>query len=224
MTPVAVIQARMSSRRLPGKILMEVAGKPLLAYLVERLRHSRRLQSMIVATSQAPEDDPVIGLCEQLGIRSFRGALEDVLGRLLAAAGLADASAIVRVNGDSPLLDQALVDRGVAEFDAGDADIVTNVFPRSFPKGQSVEVISVAALARVAGQTSDPDDREHVTRFFYNHPERFKIRNFACKTDLSGVQMSVDTPEDLEMFKSTIARLKRPHWEYGFEEILLVRG
>lgn len=87
-----------------------------------------------------------------------------------------------------------------------------------------MEVISVAALARVAGQTSDPDDREHVTRFFYNHPERFKIRNFACKTDLSGVQMSVDTPEDLEMFRSTIARLKRPHWEYGFEEILLVRG
>lgn len=214
------IQARASSVRLPGKVLRQVQGKPLLQYLIERLQHAQRAYALVLATSDAPDDDPVAWLGGDLGIRVERGPLDDVLGRFLGAARRCGVPYFVRVSGDSPLLDPALVDRGVDLFREVPADLVTNVFPRSYPKGQSVEVVAVEALDRVAAASTDPEDREHVTRYLYRHPDRFRIRNFARTQNSGEMQLSVDTAEDFDRFGAMVARMTRPHWEYGVEELI----
>lgn len=221
--PVVIVQARSSSRRLPDKVLLELAGKPMLAYTVERLRLCRAVRDVVLATSDRADDDRVAALGERLGVDVVRGALDDVLGRFLAVAKAVGTDAVVRISGDSPLIDPSLVDRVAACFAGSACDVATNVFPRSFPKGESVEVVTVNALERAARETADLEDREHVTRFFYRNPGRFEIRNVAAPRDLSHVQLSVDTPEDLALVRRILAAMDRPHWEYGLDEILALR-
>jgi len=223
MALVAAVQARYSSRRLPGKVLHEVAAKPLLEYLLERLARCSTLQGVVVATSVEGSDGAIARFCMERGIALYRGTLADVLGRFIGVAAQLDLDALVRINGDSPLMDPAIVDRAVELFQEGDADLVTNVHPRSFPKGESVEVMSVAALRQAAEQTSDPLDREHVTRFFYQNAERFRIRNFKREPSVADIQLSVDTPEDLDAFRQLVAAMRRPQAEYGLDEILALR-
>lgn len=210
----------MSSRRLPGKVLMNVGGRPLLAWLIERLRCSRNLSAFAIATSVDRSDDPIAMLAATQGVPVIRGDLDDVVARFLAAADHFKADAFVRVNGDSPLLDPDLVDCAVACYGSGAFDLVTNVCPRSFPKGQSVEVVRVAALRRLAAETVDRGDREHVTRYFYRCGDRFRIVNFSCYDDLSDIQMSVDSPEDFQVFERTAGAMMRPQWEYGLRELV----
>jgi spore coat polysaccharide biosynthesis protein SpsF len=215
----AVIQARASSVRLPGKVLREVRGKPLLQYLVDGLRHAASLDRLVLATSDDLGDDAVAALGTRIGLSVVRGPLDDVLARFLLAAERFGLRALVRVNGDSPLLDPALVDRAVGLFEAGGADLVTNTFPRSYPKGQSVEVVSVAALERAAASL-DPQDREHVTRFFYRHPDQFRITNFTRPSYAGDLQLSVDTADDLRSFERLLDRLDAPHWEAGVDRLI----
>lgn len=218
--PVAIIQARSSSRRLPDKVLLELAGRPMLAYTVERLRQCRTVRDVVLATSDRSDDDRVAALGERLRVPVYRGALDDVLARFSAAARAFDAPAVVRISGDSPLIDPEVVDRVVNRFLAAACDLATNVFPRSFPRGQSVEVIALAALERAAAAAVDLEDREHVTRYFYRHPDAFRIENVAFDRDASGVQLSVDTADDLAFISRILASMTRPHSEYGVEEVL----
>lgn len=220
MPPTAVVQARMSSRRLPSKSLYPIAGRPMLSYLIERLRRCRRLAGVVVATSTMPDDDAIAGCCEEVGVACHRGPLDDVLGRFLEVIEAGALTSVVRISGDSPLLDPALVDRAVGLFEAGAYDLVTNVAPRSFPRGQSVEVISADALRRLDTTDIAPDEREHVTLWFYRHPQRCAMRNFSAEHDMSGIQLSVDTPEDLAIIARIIAQMDRPHWQYGLDELL----
>lgn len=216
----AVIQARVSSQRLPGKVLLEVGGIPLLKYLVDRLRRAKQLDFIVLATSDEPSDDSVAALGRDLGLVVIRGPLNDVLGRFLLVSQQLELKSLVRVSGDSPLLDPTLVDVAASMFEAGGSDLVTNVFPRTFPKGQSVEVVAVEALCQAAELITDWEDREHVTRCLYRHPERFRIRNLEHDQNLSEMQLSVDTAEDFNLFGAMVARMTRPHWEYGVEELI----
>jgi spore coat polysaccharide biosynthesis protein SpsF len=209
----------MSSRRCPGKVLRPVADKPLLQYLLERLARAS-LDGVVVATSRRKEDDAVEELCVRLGVECRRGPLQDVAGRFLAVVEEFDPQAFVRVSGDSPLLDPALVARAVEVFRRGGYDLVTNVQRRSFPHGQSVEVVDSDTFRRVCPRLRRPEDREHVTPYFYRHAERFRIHNLACPQDLSQVQMAVDSEEDLARFAAIVERMDRPHWQYGLEELL----
>jgi spore coat polysaccharide biosynthesis protein SpsF len=220
---VAVVQARYSSQRLPGKVLREVDGKPLLWFLLERLARCKRLSRTVVATSTDASDDAIARLCSERGVGLYRGPLDDVLGRFIGVADQLGEPALVRINGDSPFMDPAIVDRAVGLFQTDDADVVTNVHPRSFPKGQSVEVIATAALRQVAEQTSDALDREHVTRFFYRYPEQFRIRNFKREPNVADIQLSVDTPEDFEALVQLVASMRLPQEQYGLDEILALR-
>lgn len=220
MLPTAIVQARMSSQRLPGKSLYLIAGRPMLSYLVERLRRCQRLADVVVATSTMSDDDAIARFCGDFGVKCHRGPLDDVLGRFLEVIEAQALTAVVRVNGDSPLLDPALVDRAVELFEVGAYDLVTNVAPRSFPRGQSVEVISADALRRLDATDIVPDEREHVTLWFYRHPQHCAMRNFAAERDMRGIQLSVDTPEDLAMIARIIAQMDRPHWQYGLDELL----
>lgn len=215
-----VVQARMSSRRVPGKVLRHVRGSPLLQYVLERLARVERGGMIIVATSLAPEDNAVASFCEQARVPCYRGPLDDVAARFLGLAEVYGLDALVRVSGDSPLIDQHVVDAVIAVFASISPDLATNVFPRTFPRGQSVEVIAVAALRRAHGETADAHDLEHVTPFFYRHPERFAIRNVPADRDYGQRSLAVDTAADLERLDVVLARMSRPHWDYGLDDVL----
>jgi spore coat polysaccharide biosynthesis protein SpsF (cytidylyltransferase family) len=225
MAQTAVIQARMSSHRLPGKVLRTAAGKPLLGYLVERLSRCRSLNQIIVATSTLNSDDPIVEWCGQAGVICHRGPIDDVAQRFLLVAAELELPAFVRINADSPLMVPAVVNQVVARFEQGGCDLATNVFPRSFPIGQSVEVISTDALRAAHASITAADDLEHVTTYFYRHAELFTIVNVQFDRDVGDVQLSVDRDEDFQAFEELLSRMTRPHWDYGLDEILaLHRG
>jgi len=215
-----IIQARMSSSRLPGKVLQSILGKPMLQYLLERLEHRDAHDPVIVATSSDASDREIADFCRSHGILCHRGPLENVALRFSEAARAASLDAFVRVNGDSPLLDQRLVDKGVALFREGKWDLVSNVQKRSFPKGQSVEVIRGAPFHRAINALVDSEDREHATRYFYREEARFKILNFESGHSWSTVSLSVDTAADKAHVEAILTRMDRPHWEYDLSQIM----
>lgn len=217
---LAIVQARMGSRRLPGKVLREVAGKPILQYLLENLQRARRLASVVVATSTSAGDMPIVELCERLGVDVFRGDQANVARRFLDLIESRATKAFVRISGDSPLLDPRLVDRAVGHFGTGDFDMVTNLRPRSYPRGQSVEVIKSEAFRDAYGAMSHREHFEHVTRWFYEHEDQVKIVNLAAKRDWSDIRLVVDTAEDLHTIARIVKRMERPHWQYELSEII----
>lgn len=221
MKVVAVIQARMSSKRFPGKVLHIVRGRPLLAYLVERLRHCHQLDDIIVATSTEASDDPVAEYVVNMGIHCYRGSLDDVAKRLLMASEALKANALVRISGDSPLIDSSLIDRLVAVFrEADNSEVVTNVATRTFPKGQSVEVVSVSALRHRIDAGMTAAQKEHVTTCFYEQPEGVKLINIEHCQPLGDLQLSVDTEEDMAQFEDLLEVLGEPYWRHSLDRII----
>ncbi|MBP9864898.1 MAG: NTP transferase domain-containing protein [Candidatus Omnitrophica bacterium] len=204
--PWGIVQARMSSKRLPGKVLKPVDGKPLLEYLLQRLEKADQLEKVMVITSVEESDNPIAEFCKNRGQLCYRGPLADVAGRFLEAVQHFKIASFVRINADSPMMDPRLVNQAVKLFDEKSVDLVSNVFKRSFPKGQSVEVVkSQTLLAAYPRMTAV--DREHVTPFFYQHPEEFEIYNFeAPEHNYAAVNLSVDTPEDLSFFENAVKR------------------
>lgn len=218
----AIIQARMSSQRLPNKVLLETAGKPMLQYLLERLEHCDCLDNIVVATSVDDSDTPIADYCRQNGIACYRGSLSNVASRFNEVLDVYHFDAFVRVTGDSPLLDQRLIEKGVSLFLGGDFDLVTNVLPRTYPIGQSVEVLRSVTYQSTYDRMREEEDLEHVTRFFHKHPEEFRIQNFALTENLNHIQLSVDTGQDMDNFVTIASKMTRPHWEYTLEDILRI--
>lgn len=209
----------MTSRRLPGKVLRPLAGRPALQYLLERLVRCQEVDRVIVATSTAATDDPIAAFCKMHGATLYRGPPEHVAARFGEVVDRFGLDAFVRVSGDSPLLDQALVDRGVALYRSGEHDVVTNVYPRStFPSGQSLEVVRAEAFRRALGRMSHADEREHVTPYFYRHPEDFRICNLLAEHDDGDLDVSLDTYDDARLIEAILRRMDRPHWAYSSEE------
>src|SRR5262249_10453488 len=156
---VCTIEARMTSSRLPGKVLLEAAGKPLLAHMVERLRRARTLDAIVIATTEEAASDPIVALAEQLGVGCFRGGEEDVLARVLGAAQAYDAELIVETTGDCPLIDPEVVDLVVERFNEGGVDYCSNTLERTYPRGLDTQAFPTAVLAEVAELTQEPPDR-----------------------------------------------------------------
>ena len=196
----------------------------MLQYLLERLNRCTSLDAVVVATSVDPADDPVEHFCREQCVPCFRGDLANVAGRLNAARKAYGYDSFVRLNGDSPLMDPVVVDRGVGIFLNRELDLVTNVFPRSYPRGQSVEVLRADTFQQALAVMEDEEDLEHVTRYFYRNSQRFRIFNFSADQDYSGISLAVDTAEDMDRFAAVIAAMERPHWEYHLPEILAIYG
>ncbi|HVN96943.1 MAG TPA: NTP transferase domain-containing protein [Syntrophorhabdaceae bacterium] len=220
----AIIQARMSSKRFPGKVLYEVKGKPLIQYIIESLQQCRAVNEMVVATSSDESDTPIEIFCDERGICCFRGNLLNVADRFRETALKFGYDGFVRINGDSPVIDYRLIDRAVSIFCEGDYDVVTNVLVRTFPKGQSVEVLKTSSFVEACMNLSDDDDREHVTRYLYRNADHYRIYNIQSSRNYSTVQLSVDTREDMERFKALINRMNRFHWEYTVDELVSIRS
>lgn len=215
-----ILQARLSSRRLPGKVLHKIAGKPMLQYILERLEHCEYVETCVVATSTEERDLQIVNFCKEYGVNCYQGSLGDVAGRVKELLGIYHFDGFVRVNGDSPLLDQRLIDKGLKIFLKGNVEIVTNIFPRTYPKGQSVEIFRSDIFRNGYHLMEEKEDFEHVTKFFYKNRQHYKIKNFAFKEYLGEIQLSVDTTQDMERFSRIVAKMEKPHWQYNLQEIL----
>ena len=221
MSALAVVQARVSSTRLPGKVLAEVGGEPMLALELRRLRGARRLDDIVVATSTRADDDPVAELATGLGVRLHRGPLEDVLGRFAGAAAEHD-GIVVRITGDCPLIDPAVVDAVVDLLEAApDAVYASNVEPRrTFPHGLDVEALRAATLAQLDREVTDPELREHVTLAARRDPDRYPAVAVENDEDLSHLRWTVDLPADLEFVRAVADRLGTDRHVAGWRDIL----
>lgn len=212
----------MSSTRLPGKVLRPLAGRPMLAWLIDGLQHAELLDSIVVATSTEPDDDAIEEWCIQADIAVHRGSLTHVATRVLDAALAHGLDVVVRVSGDSPLLLPAVVDQVISLLADPDTDIATNVHPRSFPPGQSVEAIRTTVLAKAAPKLSRVH-QEHVTSWFYANASDYRITNLGREQPLNDVRLVVDTHDDLLAIEGLLTYLNRPYWTYALEELVDLR-
>lgn len=222
MRVAVIVQARMGSTRLPGKVLKPVLGKPLLTYQLERLRRSRTASTIVLATSTLPGDDALAAWAKDNGVACVRGSETDVLDRFRAAAAAAEADVVVRVTGDCPLIDPGVLDDTVTGFLAAGANgYGSNCNPeRTFPRGLDVEVLSRAALEEAAALAQAPAEREHVTPYLISRPERFPPVLHKSGENLGGLRWTVDAPEDFELVKRIIETLYPANPAFGWREVL----
>lgn len=199
---VCLVQARMGSTRLPGKVLAPILDRPMLAWVIDRLRRCELVDEVAVATTTLDRDDAIVTLCDEAGWPVFRGSEEDVLDRYYRAAGYFDADTVLRVTSDCPLIDPGVVDLAAASFRAAapPVDYVSNFTPRTYPRGLDVEVFSFAALER-AWQEDTSAWREHVTPYIRNNPDAFRLHAIANPADFSGYRWTVDEPDDLALVR-----------------------
>ena len=217
-----VVQARMGSTRLPGKVLADLGGQPMLGFLLHRL--SRLADAtIVVATSDLDRDDPIEEVALAHGAAVVRGPEQDVLARFGMALERFPAATIVRITGDCPLVDPAIVRSVIELHRSRAADYTCNVLPRTYPKGLDVEVIAASALRVAIAEARDPAEREHVTPFFYRHPERFTLANLRSGVELGEERWTVDTAEDLEVVRDIVGRFA-PDQDFGWQSILEIVG
>jgi len=200
MKRIAIIQARMSSTRLPGKVLKKVKGKSLITRMIERVQLAEKVDGIVVATSEKPEDDAIVAEVE--GVLVFRGSLDDVLSRFQGAAEGADV--VIRLTADCPLIDPKVIDQAIGMYESGHYEYVTNALERTYPKGMDVEVFSKKLLDEIAEKADDPYEREHVTPYLYQGKRETRIGHLKQKQNDSDLRITVDTPEDFALVKKLI--------------------
>lgn len=216
-----VVQARTGSVRLPGKVLADLGGRPLLAFMLRRLRELD-VDDVVVATSDRPADDAVAELARAEGAAVVRGPEEDVLARFALALDAHPADALVRLTADCPLVDPEVVEEAVGLWDESGADYVSNTLVRTFPDGLDVEVVAAAALRAAAAEATDPVEREHVTPFVYRRPDRFRLRSLRHDEPLGDLRWTVDTDGDLAYVRGLVERLGGD--DFGWQDVLAVAG
>jgi spore coat polysaccharide biosynthesis protein SpsF len=208
---VTIIQARMSSTRLPGKVMLDLGGRSVLSRMVERVRQSKLITRVVVATTIDPSDDQIVQLCKNEKIDVFRGSLPDVLDRYFQAATLYRADIVVRLTGDCPLIDADLIDQTIQALIDQKADFSCNRLPppfhRTYPIGLDVEVCSMAALTFAWHVADEKHDREHVMPYLYEAKGRFKVVQLDHTEDLGSLRWTLDTPEDYALLQEVIKRL-----------------
>ena len=211
---ICVVQARMGSTRLPGKVLADLDGRPLLAFLLARLA-PLKVDHVVVATSTSGADDTVAEVAEDAGAAVVRGPEDDVLARFALVLERHPADAVIRLTADCPLTDPALVQHVADAWHDAGADYASNTLVRTFPDGLDVEVVAADALRAAATEATDPFEREHVTPFVYRRPDRFRLADVRHPTDLSHLRWTVDTADDLDRVRRLVAATGDPAapWE-----------
>ena len=217
---LAVLQARTGSTRLPGKVMKPILGVPMIGRQIERLNRCERLERLVVATSRDPSDDALAGYVEALGVRVFRGALNDVLGRVLGAAiANGPAEHVVRLTADCPLADPQVIDDCARLHLERGADYTSNTLERTYADGLDVEVATIEALTAAARAARDPYEREHVTPYLYRRPERFAIAQLTQGANRADRRWTVDTAEDFEFVSRVFYMLYPTNPAFGQAEV-----
>ncbi|MDR9392441.1 MAG: glycosyltransferase family protein [Trueperaceae bacterium] len=218
---MVIVQARMGSTRLPGKVLMDLEGRPMLERQLERLARARTPDAIVIATSKDVRDQPIVDLAERLHIPFTRGSEEDVLDRYTQAARTYEADVVARVTADCPLVDPAVLDQCVHTLaDDPSLDYASNTLERTYPRGLDVEAMTRSTLESAAREATDPADREHVTRFIWRQPERFHLGSLQHSTNHSHLRWTVDTDKDLQVIKRIYADLYAQKPDFGLQEAL----
>ena len=199
----------MSSRRLPGKVLMKIQGKTLIERVIERVSRSKYVTKIIVATSKHNTDMPLRKLCFKKKIECYAGSLPNVAYRFYEILKKFNSKSFLRINADSPFIDPALIDKCLLKFNNTNSDIVTNVFPRTFPKGQSVEIIKSSVFKKNLPKIKRRDYLEHITKFFYENKNKFKINTIVNNENYSKFNMCVDTVNDIRRARNIYKKI--PH-------------
>lgn len=222
MKTVIIVQARMTSTRLPGKVLKQILGKTLIEYLVERLRRVKLADAFVIATTTNDTDEPIVELCGQLNVPVTRGSENDVLARYYEAAQLHQADVVVRVTSDCPLIDPVVIDSAIRFYreHGTEFDYVSNALTQSFPYGMAVEVFSFNLLEQAHREALAEPEREHVTPFIYTRPERYRIGHLIQADDQSHHRWTVDTPEDFELVRRITEALYPSKPAFDTQDIL----
>ena len=222
MKTLCVLQARMGSTRLPGKVVAELAGRPALAFMLDRLA-PLAVDQLVVATSTAAADARVEEVANEKGVAVVRGPEDDVLARFIVALDAYPAMHVVRLTGDCPLMDPALVATALEVHQRDAADYTSNTLVRTFPDGLDVEVVTAAALREANDEAVDAAEREHVTPFVYGRPERYRLANFESGDDLGAERWTLDTAADLDRLREIVAKLDHPV-SASWQDLLAVAG
>lgn len=219
---VATIEARMTSSRLPGKVLLDLVGKPSLQHIIERLKRSYYVDDVVVATTVNETDTPIVRLCEQINCSYFRGSEEDVLLRVLDTAKSVNADIIVEITGDCPVIDHRHVDHLVELFFSGDYDYASNIIERSFPRGFDTQIFPVSVLEEVNRLTNSQTDHEHVSLYIYNHPERFHLINWKADDFMNHpeIEITLDMPADYQLICEVYKRLYPDNMDFSAEDVV----
>ena len=210
MRTVATIEARMKSTRLPGKVMRPILGFPMLRQMIERLRGCDVLDDIVIATTEDPSCDVIEALALSMGVGCYRGSEEDVLGRVLRTAENAKADVIVKLTGDCPLLDPAIVKQVVNAFRSSGVDYCTNTMVEPYPRGMDVEVFPLSVLRETDPLASSPPEREHASLYIYRHPQRFSLLNveYDGPKGANGLRLTVDTAEDFALVSAVFEALQ----------------
>jgi spore coat polysaccharide biosynthesis protein SpsF len=217
---LAIVQARTSSTRLPGKVLKPIMGKPMLEQQLDRLARVKQIDKLVVATSDCPEDNAVVELCCRAGFESFRGSLDDVLDRFYQTAKSHSSQHIVRLTGDCPVADPDVIDEIISHYLSGTFDYASNTIEPTYPDGLDAEVFSYECLEQAWREAKLPSQREHVTPFIWQQPERFKLENHRCAFDFSHLRWTVDEPEDFKLITAIYESLYPLNPEFSMKDIL----
>ena len=201
---LCIIQARMTSKRFKGKMLANLLGVTVLQSVVSRIKLCNFVTKIIVATSTNISDDKLVDFCIKNGIEYYRGSLENVASRFYEIILSENTTAFMRISGDSPLIDPDLIDKAIEVYNSESIDIFTNVFPRTFPKGQSIEIIKSKVFLETFNLMKTNEQLEHVTGYFYSNSEEFKIFNLIALEDYSDVNLCIDNPEDIEILEKVL--------------------
>ena len=219
MTVMCVLQARMTSSRLPGKVLLPILGVPMLALQIERIQRARRLDTLTVATSDQASDDPIAALCASLDVDRFRGDLDDVLDRFYQAASVHRPNHVVRLTGDCPLIDPQIVDALVELHVSGGYDYSSNVHPRTFPDGLDAEIFTFEMLEEAWRVASSPAERSHVTPYMYapgSGVRRGSLQDIELRDHL---RWTVDYPDDFEFVRQIFEALYPEDPAFSAEDV-----
>lgn len=217
---LAVLQARLSSTRLPGKVLKDVHDEPMILRQIERISQSRLIDKLVVATSTEPSDDALVELLQSADIEVRRGPLHDVVARFETVVGEYHPTAIVRLTADCPLTDSNVIDEVIREHVGSAADYTSNTLERTFPDGLDVECFSADAFERMRQSELSDDEREHVTMAFYSHPDTYVLHSVTQANDVSGLRWTVDVHNDLEFVRQVYRDLYDENDNFGQFEIL----
>lgn len=216
---VVVIQARTGSTRLPGKVLADIDGQPMLVRQISRIARADLPEHILVATSDLPQDNVIADVMNQSGIDVYRGSSDDVLDRIRSAAQAVGATHIVRLTADCPLSDPEIIDQVISQHLTQRNDISSNVVERSFPDGLDVEVCTMAALSRAHNEAVKSSDREHVTPYMYRSENGFRIGSVRLEENLSNLRWTVDFPEDLTLIRRIFAAFPQRQDQFTMREV-----
>lgn len=211
----------MGSSRLPGKVMLDLAGKPMLVRMIDRVRRASLIDNVIVATTRKPADDIIADTCDQEGCSCFRGSENDMLDRLLSAARAYGAEVIVQLTGDCPAIDHRHIDQTIEFFNSGEYDYACNNIPPSLPIGFDVRMFPTHVLARAGELTLDPVDRVHGSYFIYTHPELFRIGSWSAEKDmLPHLRLTVDEYPDYKLMRRVFEALLPRDDDFSAEDVI----